>query len=236
MSATSEYYFKESDRIANKDKYPPRELADIDKFLARKRVSNFPLQAVLDNVPIKKNAECILEDYVNLRVLKKVTRYYCPEHQNKPRLLHHSGRNPQTGFCKKCNKSYSLSEIEPETTYKRKRNPRLWSNSLSTNLSSQPEQPWHRDKKFVISASINLLLALLAFLQWLTSDTPIIVVLPATDVLPISATLEGTPPAEELSDSSPSTSVQPTITAAPVSSLTRTPSHTTAVASPTKRS
>ena len=236
MSETSEHYFKESDRIANKDRYPPREIADIDRFLARKRVCNVSLQAVLDNVSIKKNVKYILQDYVSLRALKKVTRYYCPEHQNKPRLLDHSGRNPQTGFCKKCNMSYSLSELVPEIYYKRIRNPRLWSDSLSTNLASQPEQPWHRDARFVISASINLLLAVLAFLQWLTYDTPIIVVLPSTEVLPFSATQEGSPPAEAFTDSSPSTCVQPTLTATSVSSPTYTSVPTTAVPSPTKRS
>lgn len=129
MSEMSEHFFKESDRIANKDKYPPREVADIDRFVARKRVSNFPLQAVLDNVPIKKNAKRILEDYVSLRVLKKVSRYYCPKHQNKPRVLEVSQRLSKTGYCQKCDATYLLSGLETETIYERIKLPSKWSDS-----------------------------------------------------------------------------------------------------------
>lgn len=233
MSETSEHYFKESDRIANKDKYPPGDLEAIDRFLARRNVGEFSLNAILDKTSVRKNAKPLLHEYVKLRVLKITNRYYCPEHQNKPKELEVSHRLAKSGVCTKCDKTYSLNTLEPEIFYKRIRNPRLWSDSLSTNLNSQPKQPWYRDRKFVITSVIALIAVLVNIIQGLTCNTEIKVVLPPTEVH-ISHALDH----DSISEDDAVTSMPPTdeglnATEKPVSSHTDAVTRTEIPRSPT---
>ena len=229
-------YFKESDRIANKERFPRSVIEKIDHFLARRASSEFKIQDVRDFAEVYENVEEILDNYIKSRVLKPKPRYYCPLHPNKAVPLQESVRFSKKGYCNKCDKKYSFHGLAHEVIYKRIRNPRLWSDSLSSNLTGQPKQPWWKDKKWVITSFIAFAAVVVAFLQWMTCNESINVVLPSTEGRSLLQPDETSDSDDALARFTLSAENKRTSNPSPVSSPKAMTAHTTAAPSSTQSS
>lgn len=145
-------YFKESECIARKEKFPKYVIKKIDRFLARKHVKSFKLHDVWDLADVHENAKPILDEYVKCRVLKLTKRYFCPKHENNAIEVVGSLPIRRKGFCEKCDDSYFLIGLQHEIMYKRIKEPRQWSNSEDLTQSHRievHEPQWKPIAKFV---------------------------------------------------------------------------------------
>ena len=131
-------YFKESDRIANREKLPRSDIEKVDRFLAREHLRRFKLHDVWDKADIRENAQPILDEFIKLRVVKQDKRYFCPEDDNVL-LPTRCERFTQKVHCIECEKTYPIHKLDNETIYERKKEPIRWSNSKDNNPSVQPE-------------------------------------------------------------------------------------------------
>lgn len=132
-------YFKESDRIANREKLPRSDIEKVDRFLAREHLKCFKLHDVWDKADIRENAQPILDEFIKLRVVKQDKRYFCPEDDNVL-LPTRCERFTRKVHCIECEKTYPIHKLDNETIYERKKEPIRWSNSKDNNSSVQPKE------------------------------------------------------------------------------------------------
>ena len=143
-------YFKESDRIANEERFPKSAIEKIDRFLAQKQSSRVKLQDVKEFADVHENVAAILDKYVKFRVLKPYKMYFCPEHEDEVLVFGRISAFSKKGVCQHCNKPYSISSLEPETIYERKRKPREWSDSEPADAKTEPETPWWKNPRWIV--------------------------------------------------------------------------------------
>ena len=154
-------YFKESEPIANEGTYPRSEIKKVDRFLARRNVSQFKLHDVNNLTDIQDNVQRIVDEYVRAHVLKVKRRYFCPEHEEVVLKLTRSIVITQKGYCHRCNKTHSLKGLDVETIYQRIKEPLRWSDSRNTTVANHvetPEQPLLGDKKWIIERVIQIVI------------------------------------------------------------------------------
>ena len=159
----SDMCFGVSEHIASK--FPPADVSEIVKFLARKHVNEFKLQDILDLPIATENAQPILDEFTKLRVVKPAIRYFCPTHQDDALKLRKSVIVTRKGHCHRCGKAHLLQDLETENYYRRIKVPGSWSNddTLTTQSTEhQREPPLWKDRRLHIALIPALIVAAVA--------------------------------------------------------------------------
>ena len=159
-------YFKESDRIANKEQFPRSDIKKIDEFLAQEYSTQIKLHDISDCTSIQYNLQAIVDEYVSFKVLKPRRKYFCPEHEHTGLKLVGRIKARQKAFCYTCNKTYDLDELDFETIYIRVRQPLKWSDDNCTSVaekSGKPQRPfWTQLQWLVEKLVIPVIIAIIA--------------------------------------------------------------------------
>lgn len=148
----SDMCFDASERIARETDFRRAEIAQIDRFLARKHLREFKLQDARNCLKDAKLAESILDAFIGHKVVQKQERFYCPEHQHtvlEPPKRHLGER---TGFCQKCDNTYALNGLDCESVFIRIKEPDRplpEDNGATGEPQVQTEQKWWTDKKWL---------------------------------------------------------------------------------------